>query len=165
MVRDQERHIKVTRTVYEEGSDAHETIVWEGPPEVVKETLYDLGIFPRPKAAADSRSSSVNPSSGLAIESLEGTPIEEERPQARWRQIAEFIEVQGPPEYLHSQAMIEKEFVGRRLSAVKEKATYAGWFRPSRKARKHLQGKLGGLFRRERTAGSDGSYMYRFLKR
>jgi hypothetical protein len=163
MVREQERRIKVTRTIYDEPSDTRETYEFEGDPEVVKEALYDLGLFRRPKPLlpeapiADERATEVLTETEVLVD--------RESRKARWKRIAEFIETQGPPEYVHSQASIELHFLNnKRLSASKDPAAYNGWFRPSRRARRQLRGKLGGKFVRSQTAGDDGSFEYRFVK-
>ncbi len=163
MPREQEKRIKVTRTVYTDYDDSHETFTFEGDPDIVRETLYELGLFRRSISTNDNRSDQTNPDLDSSVD--EGSEVAVERPKARWRQVADFIESIGPPDYGHTQALIEQRFVGRRLSATKDKSTYAAWFRPSRKARAYLQGKLGGSFKRSETANSDGSFAYHFVKR
>ncbi len=152
----------MTRTVFDDMSDSSVTYTWEGDPDVVREELFQLGLFRRPDPPRDNRSQAMNPAAGSNLD--DGTPVEVARAKPRWRQIAEFIESLGPPDYAHTQAMIERKFLGRRLSAAKEKAIYAAWFRPSRKARRELRAKLGGAFRRSPTADEEGSFGYRLVK-
>jgi hypothetical protein len=162
MPRDGERRIKVSRTIYHEPSDTQETFTWEGDPDIVREHLHDLGLFPRPKTEP-LRVEADSDGDPIVRDSSSIGPIP--RKLARWRQIADFIKARGPPEYVHSQAMIERHFIHRRLSSGKEPTIFYSWYKPTLKARKIAEEELHGKFERSPIIDDDHSYVFKLVRK